>query len=286
MVIVGFALAAGLQASPDPVGVIGGEPAPSDVYDAVVRVDRLALGTFCTGTLIRADLVLTAAHCVDDIESTSGLRVSFASGGSAEVDAFGFHPDYCLSCRVNRFDYAYLRLSAPVDTPPAAVLTDQETWDATMRTSDVLTVVGFGEVPDNPTSASPRWKVDVPIRRFTDGGIEVVAGGDGFDSCEGDSGGPAFVTTADGTLVLAAVTSRGSEVCGAGGYYGVAYHAMAWLADEVGDPTLCGEACGSCDCLDTRPLPEDGCCSTDRPGDAPWLLLALLCLMRRRRAEK
>ncbi|MCR9163679.1 MAG: S1 family peptidase [Nannocystaceae bacterium] len=284
MLLAALLTASGLSAPPDPAQVIGGDPAPAGQYDAVVRVDRVHVGNHCSGTLVRPDLVLTAAHCVDDIADTTGLRIWFTSGISAEVADFGFHPDYCESCDTNRFDYAYVRLSDPVDAPAAVtVVTDQEVWDSTMQTSDVLTVVGFGDVPDRPVAAEPRWLVEVPIRRFTGGGIEVVAGGDGRDSCEGDSGGAAFVTAPDGTLQLVAITSRGSDPCGAGGYYGVAYHTMGWLSEVLDDATLCGESCSTCDCLDTRPLPEDGCCSTDRPQDAPWLLLVLVPLARRRR---
>ena len=55
-----------------------------------------------------------------------------------------------------------------------------------------------------------------------EGDLEFVAGGAGFDSCNGDSGGPAYIDVA-GQRVVAGLTSRGTETarnpCGEGGIY-------------------------------------------------------------------
>ncbi len=285
-----FVIAIGLGSPADPQGVVGGEPAPAGPYDAAVRVDRRLFNQFCSGTLIRPDVVLTAAHCFDRIDAPSELEVYFDAevSGTVDVVEFGVHPDYCgEACELDRFDYGYVRLAEPLEISPVDVLTEQDVWDEAVRLGSTVKVVGWGEVPElGGTSGYERWMVDVPIRGFTAEGIEFVAGGDGKDSCEGDSGGPVFVTASDGSLRVAAVTSRGSEVCGEGGFYGVAYHAMGWLSEQVDDPTLCGEDCGTCDCLDTVPPSEDGCCSTQRPRSTPWVLFALVFLLRRRRAAR
>ena len=52
--------------------------------------------------------------------------------------------------------------------------------------------------------------------------LEIVAGGNGYDSCKGDSGGPAYVSIGT-SYKLAGVTSRSTEnsgqACGDGGVY-------------------------------------------------------------------
>lgn len=284
-----FAIGLG-QARSEPLPIIGGEPVPDGEFEAVVRVDLLPEALYCSGTLVRPDVVLTAAHCVERINRASELEVHFESTttGSVGVVDFGVHPDYCGErCVLDRFDYAYVRLERPLDIEPVPIVTDQEVWDATMRLGSVVTVVGFGAVPGVASGGYERWMVDVPVRGFTIRGIEFIAGGDGKDSCEGDSGGPAFVTAPGGSLQLVGVTSRGSEECGDGGYYGVAYHALAWLSDQLGDSSLCADDCGTCDCLDTSPLPkEEGCCSTGRPRDVPWLAPLLVFLLVRRRPAR
>lgn len=282
-----LALALAVGSSPaEPHPVVGGSPAPGEEFSAVVRLEVPGIERFCSGTLIRPDVVLTAAHCLTPLWGPEDLTLVFDGSTRRYVEAaeIHVHPDYAgPDGGLDRFDFGYIRLTSPVDVQPLAVLTEQALWDETMAKGSEVMVVGYGEVPERTNGALDRWMVPARIRAFTETGFEFLAGGDGMDSCGGDSGGPALVAAADGTLWVAGVTSRGSKECGDGGFYGVAYHALPWLTDELDDVSLCGSSCGTCDCLDTTPLPEDGCCSTGRPDDLPWALLVLFILRRKKR---
>uniref|UniRef100_A4WP07 Serine protease n=1 Tax=Cereibacter sphaeroides (strain ATCC 17025 / ATH 2.4.3) TaxID=349102 RepID=A4WP07_CERS5 len=96
-------------------------------------VGKLLLGDrgFCTGVLIRPDLVLTAAHCLFEKDSGSRIepdRVEFLAGwrnGRAaayrHVRRAVVHPDYAYSGQdpVDRvaFDLAVLELDQPIRLP-------------------------------------------------------------------------------------------------------------------------------------------------------------------------
>ena len=101
-------------------------------WEAVGRLDLAGKG-FCTGTLIAADLVLTAAHCVFDRQSgqllqpgqvtfRAGLRdgVSIAVRSGLQI---AVSPDYvplqALTWDNVRRDVALLRLSQPIGTSDA-----------------------------------------------------------------------------------------------------------------------------------------------------------------------
>lgn len=96
-------------------------------WEAVGKVD-LGGGSFCTGTLIARDLVLTAAHCALDRSTGKPFapgRVVFHAGYSdgtslsrQEVVQIAVHPDFDInqpmSPKYIRVDVALMRLAQPV----------------------------------------------------------------------------------------------------------------------------------------------------------------------------
>ncbi len=137
-------------------------------------------------------------------------------------------------------DLAVLRLDSPVAAAPIALSTG---GTYKQSTTAGWGIVGQGGIPDALRA------VELPIsttrdcrkafgRQF-DPATQVCAGGDGRDSCSGDSGGPLLGVTADGLLEQIGIVSYGSNPCGQkgipGSYTRVSAYAR-WLASKM-DPT-------------------------------------------------
>jgi hypothetical protein len=268
--------------------IIGGLPV-DERFEGVVSVT--AGVQRCTGTLVASRLVLTAGHCLNNV--TGPYEVWVAAGedislprATSGVASYGVHPAFCDLCDEEIGDFAYLVLNQELATERViSPLVDQAEWDSTMRADKSVFLVGFGENRAMPGGLGIKNVAQVPIRRFSDRGYEFWAGGEGVDSCAGDSGGPALVQVRGGYLRLVGVTSRGADPCGDGGVYGVPYPALPWI-DRYTGVNLCGADCPNCDCLDVSP-PEEGCASSvsaRRPRGFELVLLLLLAPFARNRA--
>lgn len=137
--------------------------------------------SFCTGTLIAQNAVLTAAHCLCDTRprsddageffphaaacrrgvyahngqwiaslDPSGVSVFLQHAGEADIEEIVVHPDYQMTDALPRADLAILFLRTPVvDIPPAAL------WQ-TRLLSDAPRGVGAGFGFANPLDAAGR----------------------------------------------------------------------------------------------------------------------------------
>ena len=239
---IGPAVKAGSPADPGAsASVIGGHNATIAQYPSLAFIEGAVAtaGYACSGTVVAPRVVLTAGHCVEDLESSSITQpeqIAVATGISnlqhippakvskvEQVLAYpGFNPSKLQG------DAGLLILQSPVTAPPIALAGPEDA--ALYEPGDSLTVAGWG-IDDRATEHAPNQLQagTVPVEEakrckegtsrfypFFDATRQVCT----LDSphfkvttCHGDSGGPAIATNPDGTQVEIGVTSLGDGTC-------------------------------------------------------------------------
>lgn len=223
--------------SPD--RIVGGVPSPGFPDCVAIGTDA---GWCCSGTLVAPNVVVTAAHCVAGGCSRrvfTGEDVAFPGDGQviAVRDAVA-HPGYRPPSPVN--DIAVLILAEAADVAPRGIAGA----DA-VRAAATVRLAGYGNTdPLSSGGYGRRRMVDVPIastdpRYGADAATEFVAGAPFLDrdSCNGDSGGPAYVHAGD-DWYLAGATSRATassrRPCGDGGVYTTVSAHLDWVRSVPG----------------------------------------------------
>ncbi|MBA2542280.1 MAG: trypsin-like serine protease [Deltaproteobacteria bacterium] len=226
--------------------VIGGTAVPAGKWPDTVAV--LGQGA-CTGTLIAPDVVLTAGHCAD-MQPTqviaNTLDYSGTGGITATVKSVTAYPNWETS-----YDVAVIVLNAPITGVTPRKIGTACTFTEGFAQSTMVRLVGFGLT--DTAGAGNNTKLNEAMAPVSDpactgpGGCvtsispggEFIAGGGGKDSCFGDSGGPVYLETARGPVVIGAV-SRGLDgaatPCGGGGIYVRTDKIVQWIEQTAGKP--------------------------------------------------
>jgi hypothetical protein len=150
------------------------------------------------------------------------------------------HPSYDPDTLAHDIAYVELDHDAPVQ-PLAVVGADDPAW-----TQGPLFFVGYGVYNGSSGKGAGRkravWMDVSEVRSQT-----FSYGGDGKNTCNGDSGGPALYRPSQGTYLITGVTSWGDAGCG---LFGVDTRADVYRAfwDLQGEDPCAGETyAGRCD---------------------------------------
>lgn len=246
--------------------IVGGTEAGPTEFPFMVGLVRTSNSNtfqsqFCGGSLIDAEWVLTAAHCVG---ATNPSRIQVyandydlnGDGDRIDVTAIYVHPAFDSGTLEN--DVALLHLSVPAISSPQendTVRLPLESDRGKFSEGKWVIAIGWGQTENDPpgTPSFPRRlrKVEVPMQGDLDCATAysdferpemICAGFDegGGDACQGDSGGPLLVRLRDGTHLQVGIVSWG-DGCADAGFFGVYTRTATyacWIAETIDNGTL------------------------------------------------
>mmetsp|Transcript_20088 Transcript_20088/g.27698 ORF Transcript_20088/g.27698 Transcript_20088/m.27698 type:complete len:203 (+) Transcript_20088:67-675(+) len=182
----------------------------------------LVVGAYmCGGVIVSHNIILTAAHCLEEVEVTKITaqynlldRCDESEGTSVHPRAVHIHPEYNSRSLVN--DIGVLEFDSH---------TFSHSHIASLASSGeigtIYQVLGWGTIKYKGDTSCHLLYADVPhsdCRRYgrkIHSGM-ICAGEGGIDACQGDSGGPLY----DGHKKLVGLVSWGSR-CARKHYPGV-----------------------------------------------------------------
>ncbi len=192
--------------------IVGGTTDNGDPSVGLIIIGDLGGGSvyLCTGEVISPHVILTAGHCTTGSgpfnfylgNDVNQVRPTDLYSGTAHT-----HPQYRMSV-VDNYDIGVIVLDKPVPVTPLPFNT---TVDPATLAGQSLRLVGYGStgsLSPSDTSAGIKRVTTTTLSRTLSRLLE-------FDdtvhnTCEGDSGGPAFATI-DGVETIVGVTSFGQQ---------------------------------------------------------------------------
>lgn len=186
----------------------------------------------CTGVVIGAHHILSAGHCADYFAGGHvlfGLVAQPAVAQVRKIKKISLHPQYCDLCLYrltlqNSNDLAIVEFEGelPEGFEPVEFAKKEQ-----ITVGAITHLAGYG--------ADERYRFD-EVLKVTDtvpvdliGESEIRTSELKSGSCNGDSGGPAFILD-NGKLLLAGITSRGDQMCRQLGIYTIPAAHQEWIS--------------------------------------------------------
>jgi secreted trypsin-like serine protease len=182
----------------------------------------------CTGTVLGAHTILTAAHCISGFESrmtTIGLYVTGSNivqpdAPPIKVTGYAFPHGEMLGYnyieKTYSDDIGLLYTADAITSTPVVIHSGTPKWNDIWKLEYNLTFVGFGYdvVEQQPVAPGIKREASWHITEAP-GSRTVRYSVPGKNTCKGDSGGPAFLVM-NGKIVQVGITSVGDSACTVG----------------------------------------------------------------------
>ncbi|XP_040076006.1 trypsin delta-like [Ixodes scapularis] len=239
----------GRKEEPHSFKIVGGRPAVAKEFPWIVSIQTAQKSHKCGGSIISADMILTAAHCLEKT-IPKGIRVqagfiSLKNAGPYKqvrfASEFIFHEDYDAHAQLFKNDVALIRLSRPFN------LEESHGYIGTiciLESSSVarnIVVAGWGDLsyygqsPDSLMTAKvsiQSSQICIEHDELYIHSIMFCASRQGKDACLGDSGGPA-VQEKGNVTVQVGIVSFGQGCAKTPGYYVRLSSFTSWIEDQM-----------------------------------------------------